>query len=139
MDPRALPGVAITIRALPPGAEQSAFAHAALDEIRADHAFTSISHSGDLIAVAAADVPVGIDVEATKPGRPWKGIAIRTWGDAPPTEEEFYELWTLHEALIKARGEGLSTLDRALSSVNLTVTPLDVPPGYKGTLVLEKS
>ncbi|MBA3584040.1 MAG: 4'-phosphopantetheinyl transferase superfamily protein [Gemmatimonadetes bacterium] len=137
MDPRALPGVAICVRALPPGEEQSPFAHAVLDGIRGEYPFTSISHSGHLIAAAAADRPVGIDVEATKPGRPWRAIAIRTWGSEPASEKEFYELWTLHEALFKARGEGLSSANCQLPT--WIVTPLQTPPDYKGTLVVEKS
>ena len=137
MDPRALPGVAVLLRELPPGAEQSAFAHAVLEEIRAGFEFTSVSHSGELIAVAAADGPVGIDVERAVPGRRWKEIALRTWSEAPASEREFYERWTRHEALLKARGVGLFSANCKLQTANWTATALDTPPGYTGTLVTE--
>ncbi|MBA2504990.1 MAG: hypothetical protein H0V29_03485 [Thermoleophilaceae bacterium] len=105
--------------------------HRLLEAMREEHAFTSLSHSGGLVAVAGADAAVGIDIEAMRPGRRWAEIARRTWGSTPAGEAEFYEKWTLHEALFKARGEGLEA-----GTDGWLTAALDVPPGYAGSVVL---
>jgi phosphopantetheinyl transferase len=73
--------------------------------------FVSLSHSGDLVACAvSAGGPIGIDVERIRPERPVAALAETAFG---PREAdavlrlgaaEFYRIWTLREAFIKAAG-----------------------------------
>ncbi|KWR74665.1 hypothetical protein RM96_35730 [Cupriavidus sp. IDO] len=77
-------------------------------------AFLSLSHTGDRIACAVSDQPIGIDLERC---RPRKGLddlmrAITTEAErarlatANPLQA-FAEVWTLKEAWLKRRGGGL--------------------------------
>lgn len=89
---------------------------------RLSHAGTvvwaSISHSGDRVAAAVAEQPVGLDLEI--PRRPRDLIALANFLFAPEeaarvaaaTDDEartriFYTCWTLKEARGKRGGEGL--------------------------------
>ncbi len=86
----------------------------------ADRLYLSISHSGDRVAVAVSDAPVGLDVEAWPPRRARDvtglveatiGAAERaTWpdGDAPALALAFHRSWVLKEAWLKSRGEPVS-------------------------------
>lgn len=103
----------------------------------------SISHSGELVACAVSEQPVGIDIEQVKAidlqitrhvCTPEEKTAI--FGDAPVPEgicrdermlRRFYEIWTAKEAWFKKQGTGIT----GLKSVN--VLPLE-----KQTVHLEK-
>jgi 4'-phosphopantetheinyl transferase len=78
----------------------------------------SVSHSGDLVAVAVARaVPVGIDVERLDGALPVRDLAdhvLSAWEQRelaafPPRERAraFLVYWTRKEAIAKAAGEGL--------------------------------
>jgi len=72
----------------------------------------SLSHSGDVVAVAGFEHPVGIDVEKMEAREYQDQIAERMFApedlatyrnlDGPPKVRRFFELWTLHEARLKA-------------------------------------
>lgn len=77
----------------------------------------SLSHSGDWLALALADAPVGVDVELPQRARDWNALArfvfspeerqrVRDADDATRAEV-FHALWTLKEARGKRSGEGL--------------------------------
>jgi 4'-phosphopantetheinyl transferase len=78
----------------------------------------SLTHSGGLVGVAVAEVPVGIDVEDLS--RPGLGRAVEEETltpaeramldglDADARHAGFLRLWTRKEALLKASGTGLS-------------------------------
>jgi 4'-phosphopantetheinyl transferase len=88
----------------------------------------SISHSGDLVAVAlTAGRPVGVDVEAIG-RRDYEPLLTRVCAVAERqhvhTARDFYTVWTRKEAVLKATGTGLRT---PLTSV--TVTAPGQPPG----------
>jgi len=75
----------------------------------------AISHSGGWVAGAVARCgQIGIDIEVHRPGRNITGIAGLAFGDAERQDVEregeaaFYRIWTLREALAKARGRGLA-------------------------------
>lgn len=78
----------------------------------------ALSHSGHWVAVAASRVPVGLDLET--PGRPRDlsalAEAVCTPSEqmrlaalaGPAREAAFREVWTLKEAWLKRRGEGIA-------------------------------
>lgn len=69
----------------------------------------SVSHSGELVAVAVTDAaPIGVDIEAVTE-RDHAGLAT-TFLAATETVDgpsDFYTLWTRKEAVVKATGDGL--------------------------------
>lgn len=80
--------------------------------------FFNYSHSGDYAAfgfTVACDL--GVDIEHTQRHRNFAGIAKSFFTDAEARElltlegaqqkQRFYEYWTLKEAYLKARGEGI--------------------------------
>lgn len=78
------------------------------------------SHSGDLVLFAFAEgVDLGVDIERVSGRRNALGIARSFFAPAeyeallqlPPEQQlsAFYRYWTLKEAYLKARGEGIST------------------------------
>ncbi|MBK1612142.1 hypothetical protein CKO44_01490 [Rubrivivax gelatinosus] len=79
--------------------------------------FVSITHSGGLVACAAAEAPVGIDLELPRRPRDLDALAGAVFGarehrawlalDAVARASRFHTIWTLKEAWFKRRGEGL--------------------------------
>ncbi|HSC48338.1 MAG TPA: 4'-phosphopantetheinyl transferase superfamily protein [Gammaproteobacteria bacterium] len=76
----------------------------------------SLSHSRELVAIALADAPVGVDLEWPAPrslvaqaGRVFSAAEARALGalSADERREAFYILWTLKEAACKAAGLSL--------------------------------
>ncbi|NNC54456.1 MAG: 4'-phosphopantetheinyl transferase superfamily protein [Pseudomonadales bacterium] len=78
----------------------------------------NLSHSGDWVVVALAEAPVGIDVEHTARNNDVLALADRYFfgrelaelQSFPEAEqpERFFDYWTLKEAYMKARGEGIA-------------------------------
>ncbi|MCM3339753.1 4'-phosphopantetheinyl transferase superfamily protein [Paenibacillus sp. MER TA 81-3] len=86
----------------------------------------NVSHSGDWVACAVADLPLGVDIEQIRPIE--LSIAERFFA-ASETEAilslceaerlpMFYKIWTLKESFVKAEGTGLTV---PLDSVAFTV------------------
>ena len=77
----------------------------------------SLSHSGDWLALALADAPVGVDVELPRRERDWEALARFVFSheeqqrvrDAagPARAAVFHTLWALKEAHGKRQGVGL--------------------------------
>jgi 4'-phosphopantetheinyl transferase len=91
----------------------------------------NLSHSGEYTLIAVTTLPsVGVDVETIHPGISIADVARsvfspseRLWLDGLDTNERtgsFFRLWTLKEAIVKARGSGVADL----ASLNLPM-PLD--------------
>ena len=96
----------------------------------------SISHSGDIVAVAIAwNTPLGLDVER---GEPWNGTGLPPEYELvlTPHERDHIEqlpahhraraaltYWTRKEAVLKATGEGLNT-----PMTDFTLSGPDEPP-----------
>lgn len=80
----------------------------------------NLSHSGShaLLAVSTGCMLTGVDMEFHRPARNFHGLAQRNFAQSEVArltglEEmelaaEFYDIWTLKEAFVKATGEGLS-------------------------------
>lgn len=80
--------------------------------------FFNYSHSGDYVAMAFTHAhEVGVDLEYTRRERRFASIANHFFCAAeaqdvlalegPQRKQRFYEYWTLKEAYLKARGEGI--------------------------------
>lgn len=77
----------------------------------------SLSHSGDWLAVALADAPVGVDIELPRRTRDYPALARFAFSpeeaarldalDDAGRRGAFHVLWTLKEARGKRSGEGL--------------------------------
>ena len=87
--------------------------------------FISISHSRGWIACAATEIgPLGIDIERQRPGRDHAGIAAMAFGPREVARTcnsgigAFYRIWTLREAIAKARGQGLALAADGLDRVH---------------------
>ena len=86
----------------------------------------SITHSGDFVACAFSDTPVGIDLEEIREISPRllnrffseeeKGFIRKENTSEKLSKQEtqrFFELWTAKEAYVKLTGEGLKGMDDA--------------------------
>ena len=75
----------------------------------------NISHSENLIAVAVADSPVGVDIEKKREAN--LKIAERFFSerekDFAKDSDSFFYVWTRKEALLKRTGEGLKGIREA--------------------------
>jgi len=83
--------------------------------------FVSIAHSGDHLACAVSDMPVGVDIEELQPRRHLDTLIEATTtegeraalpdlladGDEDARMLAFFQLWTLKEAWIKCHGGNL--------------------------------
>jgi 4'-phosphopantetheinyl transferase len=88
----------------------------------------NISHSGDWVVLAFADVELGVDVESLnrRPKFDFHNIAnyafhpdeVAAMGD---DKQRFFDIWVCKEAAIKALGVGLSAILQQLSVLPLAV------------------
>jgi 4'-phosphopantetheinyl transferase len=93
----------------------------------------SISHSGELVAVAITDgLPVGVDVEQERDvsvndlvRMTLSAGELDSFAAVPDQDRDaaFFTYWARKEALLKAIGRGLS-----VSMTKVTLTPWDRPP-----------
>ena len=77
----------------------------------------SISHSGDWLGCAIAHGPIGLDIEVLRPRKNLLTLASTVLAkaecealaalDAEARTLHFYQAWTLREAWLKRRGQGL--------------------------------
>ena len=91
----------------------------------------SISHSGEIVAVALTDrCPVGVDVEVIS-SRDYEPLirSVCTAAERPfvLVAADFYAYWTRKEAVLKATGQGLRT-----PMTSVTVTPPGLPARLLG-------
>lgn len=66
----------------------------------------NISHSGDIIVLAADKNEIGVDVEKIKT-RDYKRIADRYFTEKVEDLEDFYRLWTKKESFVKYMGSSV--------------------------------
>lgn len=90
--------------------------------------FVSISHSGNWIAAAISDAPIGIDIETFSKQRDFIAIASHVFSsaeirylkscNAQELKHNFYLHWTLKESIAKQYGTGLKfEISRVLSPI----------------------
>jgi 4'-phosphopantetheinyl transferase len=106
----------------------------------------SLSHSEDLALVAVAGRPVGVDIEAIRPGRDLQAIAERVLPGAdvqdlraaaePEQAAVFYRAWTRYEARLKCCGAGIGGPG---PTTPIAVKNLDVAPGHAAAVAVAGS
>jgi 4'-phosphopantetheinyl transferase len=83
------------------------------------HIRFNVAHSGEFALVGVTcNREIGVDIEHVKPELPWQEIAPTVFSDREieaiyalePARQRraFFQCWTLKEALVKAKGQGLS-------------------------------
>lgn len=87
-------------------------------EVMGKEIFVSITHSGDFVASAVSDTPVGIDLEVKREYKPtvYKALneAERKFIEKSKSETSaFYKIWTAKEAYVKLMGVGLAGFSKA--------------------------
>ncbi|MGD8174754.1 4'-phosphopantetheinyl transferase family protein [Marinimicrobium sp. ARAG 43.8] len=90
----------------------------------------NLSHSGDWLALGVSvDLPIGVDLQRRDHNKPVTELAERFFSpeeaqtllDLPAERQEayFFQLWTLKEAYLKARGLGIAEgLDKACFDID---------------------
>lgn len=71
----------------------------------------SVSHSGELLALAVGDCEAGLDIELRREMR--RGSLLRRM-DEREREEDFFRLWTAKESYVKYRGSTLAHMLKSL-------------------------
>jgi 4'-phosphopantetheinyl transferase len=117
----------------------------------------NLSHSGDWIVLAVAQLHVGADVEYIDPVFPFQDILEDNFSRKEAdyiniSPERFFTLWTRKEAILKATGQGLGdhlkitpsldgkyTLSAPLTGLdkNWLLNSFNIAPGYTSTVVCE--
>lgn len=87
-------------------------------EVKGKEVFVSISHSGDFVAAALSDTPVGIDLEVKREYKPtvYKALKEEEREYIAKSKDEataFYKIWTAKEAYVKLSGVGLAGFSKA--------------------------
>ena len=105
-------------------------------KVRAAGVELSVTHSGDLVGIAVAERPVGLDVEKVDLGVDVDAVARVALTDAEMRELSGYDgvakarafttYWTRKEAVVKATGEGLRGDLRAAVPDGVQVRDLEV-------------
>ncbi|MBA3891489.1 MAG: 4'-phosphopantetheinyl transferase superfamily protein [Gemmatimonadaceae bacterium] len=104
------------------------------------------SHSGDLLAIAVSDKPVGVDIEQHRPMPAFAKVTRRVFAAeaaerilAEPDAhraEAFFAEWTALEAHAKLHGHGvwriLAERERHGAAERVQTAPLATPAGYSG-------
>jgi 4'-phosphopantetheinyl transferase len=116
----------------------------------------SLTHSGDMVIIAVAGRPVGVDVERDAAGcvcslaqalHPADAAWVAGLGE-PDRHEAIITCWVRAEAVLKCTGQGVGhglggfpvRPCRAASPVNgCTVRQLPAPPGYRAAVALAGS
>lgn len=115
-------------------------------KVRAAGVELSVTHSGDLVGIAVADLPVGLDVEKVDLGVDGDAVARVALTDAEVRELSGYDgvakarafttYWTRKEAVVKATGEGLRGDLRADVPDGVHLQDLDVGVDHRAAIAV---
>jgi 4'-phosphopantetheinyl transferase len=126
----------------------------------------NVSHSGEVVAIALAANEVGVDIEAKHRIPEIAAIAARFFskdeaervGVATNATDEFFRIWTMKEAVVKAGGQGLGlpldyftvpsyapvprpviSVGRSPTTADWFVVETEVQDGYYGAVAMRGS
>ncbi|MGW7680148.1 4'-phosphopantetheinyl transferase family protein [Kribbella sp. NPDC054772] len=115
-------------------------------KVRTPGAELSVTHSGDLVGVAFAEQPVGLDVEQIDSTIDVDAVARIALAPAEAQELNGYDgiakarafttYWTRKEAVLKATGEGLRGDLRAAVPPGMHVIDLEVGADHRAALAI---
>ena len=109
----------------------------------------NVSHSGDYALIATTPrAPIGVDIERHR-DRDWRRLAARFFAPDEASllqsADDFYRLWVIKEAVLKAIGTGIwGGLATVVYANGIATTPhgtfevelLDAPPGYSAAVAI---
>lgn len=108
-----------------------------------DQVHFSISHTGDMWAVALDNKPIGLDIERkTRKPKDWLALAQRFLTDEEADyvgkygQAGFLRIWVRKEACLKLTGQGLSGNLNSFSLVRKQRLIRKTPMGYVGEIKL---
>ncbi len=87
-------------------------------EVKGNEVFVSLTHSGNFVACALSNTPVGIDLEVKRDFNPrvLKALCDAECEFVAKSKDEaiaFLKIWTAKEAYLKMTGEGLAGFSKA--------------------------
>ncbi|MBQ7386362.1 MAG: 4'-phosphopantetheinyl transferase superfamily protein [Ruminococcus sp.] len=87
-------------------------------EVKGNEVFVSLTHSGNFVACALSNTPVGIDLEVKRDFNPrvLKALCDAEREFVAKSKDEaiaFLKIWTAKEAYLKMTGEGLAGFSKA--------------------------
>lgn len=116
----------------------------------------NVSHSGQWAAIAWGQHPIGVDIEQRRSldvlavgAQMFDARVLKSIAQADDSETAFFMAWTAREALLKARGTGLSEVDATLAQSatlptldrqalaldgDVCIEPFEVAPDYYGAV-----
>jgi 4'-phosphopantetheinyl transferase len=98
----------------------------------------SLSRSGPHLVTALAEVPVGVDVEVARVDV-LPELVLAPGESADLESGDLAQTWARKEAILKARGTGLTTPMSAVVLADERWQDLDAPEGYVAALALATS
>lgn len=101
----------------------------------------NLSHSGDYALIAVTPhAPVGVDIQQHRQRTRWRAIAERFFAPheaaSLQNDADFYRLWVIKEAVLKALGTGLHGWMAATPYETCDVAMIDAPAGYSAAVAI---
>jgi len=95
----------------------------------------SLSRSQRHVVTAISERPVGVDIESVAAvARRWDAALVLADGEVAHSADERALLWVYKEALLKARGTGLTVAMNSVPVAGADVDRIDTPPGLVGAV-----
>ena len=103
-----------------------------------DDLFISISHTKDMVMCSLSDVPSGVDIQkhvnmkADIAGRFFPEDEAAYLKSTGASENDFFDLWCMHEAYVKYTGRGFSEGFKDISFIKVLELTIGEASAYEG-------